>query len=433
MAELAVTPILLSLTCWVFGDLKGLPPKRSDLYEQGICLLLRQWDEQKGVSRNGGSEIYRNLSQKERQQLLSYIAVRKFEQAENFVLFEESEICSYIAEHLQMSTEESRSVLQAIAQQHGLLIERAQGIWSFSHLTFQEYLVAKWFCDRADWENLSHYSIESRWTEVFLLSIEQAPNIDSSHLLRLMKHQLCRWVQEEIGSETYLRIFLNWVNHKSSSLAGLHKSVAIRAFYFELVCGLDFLGETGRLRTLLGLSGAEVSGYKNMPRGVLMLESILSNTLRIFQRVTSSIMLDRDVILDDYFYIYKSDDVTYMYNRKLQEKLQTLQNQLSELKSKIKNHSKQLQLIDDAAIHSELYILQEELKAIMIQYCNIGHHWEFNEKQKELLKKYYGANILLIKSLHINSIVLNELRETIEEIILLPIAEIEKRKKQSSD
>jgi predicted NACHT family NTPase len=30
-AELAVTPILLSLTCWVFNELKGLPPKRSDL------------------------------------------------------------------------------------------------------------------------------------------------------------------------------------------------------------------------------------------------------------------------------------------------------------------------------------------------------------------------------------------------------------------
>lgn len=33
-AELAVTPILLSLTCWVFNDLKDLPAKRSDLYSQ---------------------------------------------------------------------------------------------------------------------------------------------------------------------------------------------------------------------------------------------------------------------------------------------------------------------------------------------------------------------------------------------------------------
>jgi hypothetical protein len=43
-------------------------------------------------------------------------------------LFEESEICEYIAEYLQISVVEGREVLQAIAQQHGLLIERAQGI-----------------------------------------------------------------------------------------------------------------------------------------------------------------------------------------------------------------------------------------------------------------------------------------------------------------
>ncbi|MEH1929151.1 MAG: hypothetical protein V7K14_11680 [Nostoc sp.] len=36
---------------------------------------------------------------------------------------------------------DSRGVLGAIASQHGLLIERAHKVWSFSHLTFQEYLV----------------------------------------------------------------------------------------------------------------------------------------------------------------------------------------------------------------------------------------------------------------------------------------------------
>jgi predicted NACHT family NTPase/DNA-binding Xre family transcriptional regulator len=78
-AELAVTPILLSLTCSVFNELKDLPPKRSDLYEQGINLLLEKWDEKRGVRRELGSEVYRKLSVGEKKKLLSYLAARKFE------------------------------------------------------------------------------------------------------------------------------------------------------------------------------------------------------------------------------------------------------------------------------------------------------------------------------------------------------------------
>jgi predicted NACHT family NTPase len=145
---------LLSLTCWIFDDLKCLPEKRSDLYCDELELLLQQWDEGRGISRDSGSDRYRQLTTEERKRLLSYLAFRKFEQAENFVLFEEPKLCGYIAEYLQISHEESRVVLRAIAQQHGLLIERAQGIWSFSHLTFQEYLVAKWFYNQSAWEEL---------------------------------------------------------------------------------------------------------------------------------------------------------------------------------------------------------------------------------------------------------------------------------------
>jgi predicted NACHT family NTPase len=38
---------------------------------------------------------------------------------------------------------DSEAVLKSIEAQHGLLVERARGIYSFSHLTFQEYFTAK--------------------------------------------------------------------------------------------------------------------------------------------------------------------------------------------------------------------------------------------------------------------------------------------------
>ncbi|QYX33120.1 hypothetical protein K2F26_07275 [Sphaerospermopsis torques-reginae ITEP-024] len=42
----------------------------------------------------------------------------------------------------------------------------------------------------------------------------------------------------------------------------------------------------------------------------------------------------------------------------------------------------------------------EELRNIMIKYRNIGHHWQFNKKQKQLLQQYYDANNFLLECLN---------------------------------
>ncbi|WP_008313982.1 NACHT domain-containing protein [Leptolyngbya sp. PCC 6406] len=211
-SELAVTPVLLSLACWIFEDLECLPERRSDLYREGLDLLLKQWDEKRGISREIKSEIYRQLSLDSRKQLLSYLAVRKFDQTENFVLFEEAEICSYISEHLQISEEESRAVLESIAEQHGILVARAHEIWSFSHLTFQEYLVARWFCDGTDLQPLMRHITDYRWREIFLLSSEMLQN--RAELL-LEVHRLAN---ELIAGNQLIQQILNWVSEKATSL-----------------------------------------------------------------------------------------------------------------------------------------------------------------------------------------------------------------------
>jgi predicted NACHT family NTPase len=234
-AELAVTPILLSLACWVFNDLKDLPPKRSNLYEQGLNLLLKKWDEKRGIRRKIGNEIYRKLSVKEKRKLLTYVAIKKFDQ-EQYVLFEQSEIESYIAEYLGIATKSSQAVLKAIESQHGLLIEQAQRIWSFSHLTFQEYFTAKWFCDRHDWEGLVSHITDLHWQEVFLLTANILPSADD--LLRLMKQR----IDALLASDKKLQQFLSWVNQKSLSVEAPYKLAAVRANYFDLarVLDLDF-------------------------------------------------------------------------------------------------------------------------------------------------------------------------------------------------
>jgi predicted NACHT family NTPase len=102
--ELAITPILLSLTCLVFRGKGQFYSKRSKLYEEGLELLLVQWDKSREVERD---EVYRDLSVERKLELLSYIAVKKFEQ-EQYVLFEQEELEGYIGEFLGIERHDIR-------------------------------------------------------------------------------------------------------------------------------------------------------------------------------------------------------------------------------------------------------------------------------------------------------------------------------------
>jgi len=55
-------------------------------------LLLERWDAERGIEREVGSEIYSKLSPKKKEQLLSNLAVWKFTQTDNFVLFEQAKL-----------------------------------------------------------------------------------------------------------------------------------------------------------------------------------------------------------------------------------------------------------------------------------------------------------------------------------------------------
>ncbi|MHC5897395.1 NACHT domain-containing protein [Nostoc sp.] len=219
--ELAITPILLSLTCAVFQQTGKFYSKRSKLYEEGLELLLVQWDKSRSVERD---EIYRDLSVERKLELLSYVAVKKFEQ-QQYVLFEQEELEGYIGEFLGIERRESQGVLRAIASQHGLLIERAHKVWSFSHLTFQEYLVAKWFCDKQNWQSLASQIRNKHWREVFLLATEMAKTIDK--LLLLMKKN----IDLIANNNQKIHQFMNWLSQKQSSIKTFYKPSAVRAFY----------------------------------------------------------------------------------------------------------------------------------------------------------------------------------------------------------
>jgi predicted NACHT family NTPase len=68
------------------------------------------------------------------------------------------------------------------------------------------------------------------------------------------------------------------------------------------------------------------------------------------------------------------------------------------------------------------YEWTEQLRAMMIQYRNIGHDWQFSEAQAKLLEQYYTANKLLVDCLNSDCYVTRAVREDIEATLLLPLS-----------
>jgi hypothetical protein len=69
----------------------------------------------------------------------------------------------------------------------------------------------------------------------------------------------------------------------------------------------------------------------------------------------------------------------------------------------------------------------EKLRAVMIEHRDIGHDWQFNDRQIELLWQYNDANKLLVECLNSDCYVSRLVREEIEASLLLPMAKLQQQ------
>ncbi len=234
--RLITTPLFLNLACWMFHAQDKFPTKRSEFYKQGLDLLLGKWDEARGIERD---DIYRGFLLPQKLKLFSQIAATTFEQGQYF--FKQSTVEQSIrdsirslpnaaidAEELQL---ESEDVLKAIEAQHGLLTERARGIFSFSSLAFQEYFTARKIVASHNLqgleqalEGLVNHITDPNWREIFLLTASMLRSADS--LMQLMKQQ----IDALVAQDPYLQEFLTWASQKSSTTIAQPKIATVRAF-----------------------------------------------------------------------------------------------------------------------------------------------------------------------------------------------------------
>ena len=169
--ELSHNPLLLSFLCRSYDQERGFPKDRATLYRKALDSLLRDWAVEKRLQQD---PIHQEIHSELEKELLSDIAYQGFEQDQLF--FTRQELVSAIKEFLSNVVDKPRSlnsmaVLDAIAIQQGVLVERAEDIYSFSHLTLQEYLVARHISQKPELirDIVSQHWADQRWYEVFLL------------------------------------------------------------------------------------------------------------------------------------------------------------------------------------------------------------------------------------------------------------------------
>jgi predicted NACHT family NTPase len=420
--ELAITPILLSLTCAVFQQTGKFYSKRSKLYEEGLELLLVQWDKSREVQRG---EVYRDLSVERKLELLSYVAVKKFEQ-EQYVLFEQEELEGYIGEFLGIERRESQGVLRAIASQYGLLIERSHKVWSFSHLTFQEYLVTRemlakcnpLFMDDPVLNYLVIHVTDKHWHEVFLLAVTMLDSPDI--LFWLMKAK----IDELLAKNESLQKFLIWVDQKSQAVDVSYKPAAIRAFYFGNL-GLTLMEEIDD--TILIPSDILILNLK----GDIYIDYNLQKALDSSYLLNQSIQQNPEGNPDNNQGLYYDSDGLYGLAASVFEKNfphNSVADMVREL-YKYNPHSRWEEFKQWWLIKGKVWT--ENLSLFMRESRNIGHDWKFTEEDNKLIKQYHNANKLLVNCMNSNSNISSGVKQEIDDTLLLPIAEIEKRKREN--
>ena len=214
--ELTKTPLLLTLLCMNYNDSLGFSVNRAETYENGVLVLLKHWDSTRNIKRD---DIYKELTAKRKEQLFSIIAWRSF--TSEYFFIKRAIIEEYITEFYKNLPEidkedisfDSSSILQAIEAQHGIIVERAYNIFSFLHLTFQEYFVARYCIDQRGsnflYNLIADHLTDNKWREVFFLISELLPP-DADFFFLAMKKR----VDELLFKDDFLINLIKIINNE---------------------------------------------------------------------------------------------------------------------------------------------------------------------------------------------------------------------------
>jgi SpoVK/Ycf46/Vps4 family AAA+-type ATPase len=477
--ELARNPLLLTLLCLVFEEQASFPRNRYALFDDAANILLRRWDNSRRIERRSINRI--NLSQQRKVNLLGKIAHIAFTQEPKKYLWWKWELEEIIRDFIQnifgsdpKTIEfDSQEILKTIQSDYGLLIEQAKEIYSFSHLTFQEYFIAQYIVESRDSkileESVDKYLTDRQWREIFILIAGRLSNADE--FIKLIFKRVNQLANNEVLQE--MLVWLDGVTR----LHGICSS-SWRAFY--LAADQEFSLYTSQSRrdyTLAqnlarelrqvnkeqrsiiprspvadfalklvavhdmaikqALGSPDVSNFLeetlpveknfNIPRSLqTQIKSAKEKGFTIARR-KGAIEVGKEAILEeDANVISELDNRANIDQSKgliavaRELKFNDLADELSELKQDIPSK-------EDSIEKWANWL--KKLRARMILYLDIGYKVQLSDDEVQSLEDYFYANSLLLDCIRSDSYISTHLRNQIIEYLLLPLRSLPKELK----
>ena len=237
--ELARNPLLLTLLCMVYDNSQNFQRNRASLYEDALNIFLREWLAEKRVRRDESVSQYLDIADEKR--MLSEIAAKNFEA--NRLFFSKDELITQIREFGEGNantpeTFNAPKILDTILIDQGLFVERVRDSYSFSHLTFQEYLTANYIVrDTRSIKGLTKKHLHNKqWREVFLLTSGLMHEADD--LLKAMEVKAAK-VIDTPG----LKALFRWAERITDTTDNQYSGLTKRAFVIDQYFFLNLLNK----------------------------------------------------------------------------------------------------------------------------------------------------------------------------------------------
>jgi len=378
LRDLARTPLLLTLLCLAFNETLTFPQRRVEIYEEAVDVLLRKWDSSRRIKRD---EIYRKLSLGHKENMLARIAAETFEKNEYFIPQQELEkrIADYVKNIPPHDTNEAtngEAILKSVEAQHGIFVERAREVYSFSHLTLQEYFTAKYIVANAGKSTLTNlvkaHSADKRWREVFLLTTSLLP--DASQFMMTFQ----QGVDDLLRRDEKLRALLSWADKKQCPIQADNWLVRqtylfISSYYMNLLYK----------HALVQIRDLDLDLDLDLTRA-LALARARAHALDRDRNYAYARDLARLLDLDDALALDLDLALALIRARARELELDGLEKELASLSLPI-----------DKTTGAEWQKFAGKLRALIIKHRDFGHEWKLTETQKTQLANYFNATRLL--------------------------------------
>lgn len=392
ISELAKTPLLLPMLCNVFNREGEFPVNRITLYRKGFDILFEEWNDAR-FRQLDAPNPYSQLPTKAKKTLLSVIATDFFKQGKTLFYRHELEHTVETFFHDVMNADallfDPTDVLEAIEFQHGLVVRRAANYFSFSHLTFQEYLTAVYLVSKQEQSTVYKHILDDRWRFVIEIVSELLHGDKVDDFLIHLKYELDNLLQPH----DKLQEFLDWLSQfvgqtaEDFNSSQPYKNTLLRAVYF--VFCIEDVGRISGSTNLSRRRELEFPDYYSAP-------SMISNQ-----------MLDMHSLLFRIFHAKASDHTLFFSALR---KMSRLVNSVESLKLKASVEAWSFQVeqqLSNYPNQTEWWrarndMWKDRVRQFLSQHFQVKCDWNFSDTEKNLLRQYYGGTKLLAECLNLS-------------------------------